>query len=449
MLNPYSHRGMSRSVDKVISQSSERLVTTLAAQGLSGGGGGGSGLGVLSVEARQNTPPVSPTSGQVWLVGCSPTGAWVGHSEQLAEWTGAVWSYSSLTQGQIIYSSDAEEFYFYNGTSSQDYIDLWLLQNSAFQGVVEAYTSTPPGSPTDGMRYVVGASATGVWAGHDYDIARYRCGNWEFFPASEGWLVWVDASDQHLIYNDTLGAWEEYQSKIGLSLDVGAASAGQVPRFDGTLFTNDFLSFNDIENVNVGSPGALQDGYYIGWDNAAGEFQLKALPGGSGVSDLTDLSDVTITTPTSPQVIKYNGSVWVNDELSLNDLSDVDASSPSLNSVPMYTGSGFTLEKVPKAAESLRVVRGRVVGAATPTIDSGTGTFTVVAVGPGDYRVTITPAFSGNCTAVATVSSALGASNDRIIRVADAGTSTFRVLILTTAGSPVHESFSFICAGSA
>jgi Protein of unknown function (DUF2793) len=43
------------------------------------------------VQATQNTPPVSPTEGQVWIVGTVPTGAWVGHANQLAGWFGGAW----------------------------------------------------------------------------------------------------------------------------------------------------------------------------------------------------------------------------------------------------------------------------------------------------------------------------------------------------------------------
>ena len=34
--------------------------------------------------------------------------------------------------------------------------------------------------------------------------------------------------------------------------------------------------------------------------------------GGGGASDLDDLTDVTLTAPSTGQVLKFNGSVWVN-----------------------------------------------------------------------------------------------------------------------------------------
>ena len=48
-------------------------------------------LAARFVQATQNTPPGSPAEGQAWIVGTVPTGAWVGHANQLAGWFGGAW----------------------------------------------------------------------------------------------------------------------------------------------------------------------------------------------------------------------------------------------------------------------------------------------------------------------------------------------------------------------
>jgi len=65
--------------------------------------------------------------------------------------------------------------------------------------------------------------------------------------------------------------------------------------------------------------------------------------------NLTDLGDVTVSGPASGEVIKYNGSEWVNDTDStgttideLNDIGDVSAASPSNHSILKYDGSDWT-----------------------------------------------------------------------------------------------------------
>lgn len=45
---------------------------------------------------KQNTPAVSPSYGDRYIVGPSPTGAWAGHELELAEWVvGDVWEFSA------------------------------------------------------------------------------------------------------------------------------------------------------------------------------------------------------------------------------------------------------------------------------------------------------------------------------------------------------------------
>jgi len=67
--------------------------------------------------------------------------------------------------------------------------------------------TAPPGSPTDGDCYIVGASATGAWATHDKAIARYSSVEtaWEFFTPSEGWSVY--AQDEDKLYRYSGSSW--------------------------------------------------------------------------------------------------------------------------------------------------------------------------------------------------------------------------------------------------
>lgn len=64
-----------------------------------------------------------------------------------------------------------------------DYFAAWL--NCV---VLSVGDTAPPGSPTNGDRYIVGASATGEWATHDDALAVYRDG-WQFYAPTAG--VWV------------------------------------------------------------------------------------------------------------------------------------------------------------------------------------------------------------------------------------------------------------------
>lgn len=51
-----------------------------------------------------NTPPASPTAGDLYVVGTSPTGAWAGQAKNIASWTGSVWKFTVPDGGWHAYS---------------------------------------------------------------------------------------------------------------------------------------------------------------------------------------------------------------------------------------------------------------------------------------------------------------------------------------------------------
>ena len=53
----------------------------------------------------QNAPPGSPSTGDVYLVGTSPTGAWVGHAKDIVEWNGSSWDFTDGVQGDFLYNA--------------------------------------------------------------------------------------------------------------------------------------------------------------------------------------------------------------------------------------------------------------------------------------------------------------------------------------------------------
>lgn len=55
------------------------------------------------VAAQQNTPPGSPAEGDRYLVGTAPGGAWQGHANAIAEWTGAAWEFTSAAAGMVVW----------------------------------------------------------------------------------------------------------------------------------------------------------------------------------------------------------------------------------------------------------------------------------------------------------------------------------------------------------
>jgi hypothetical protein len=74
--------------------------------------------------------------------------------------------------------------------------NLKMLDAVTQLSVLDRDLTAPPGSPTAGDRYIVGASATGAWSGKDGQIARWNGTAWEFYAPKKNWLCVVDDEDK-------------------------------------------------------------------------------------------------------------------------------------------------------------------------------------------------------------------------------------------------------------
>lgn len=93
--------------------------------------------------------------------------------------------------------------------------------------VIDMTHTAPPGGPSDGDLYIVASPATGAWAGHENDLARYR---------SEGafWQFYAAGTQVSLVLNfDDLGLYKfDASSPGGWTL---AGGLGDAPS-DGELY---------------------------------------------------------------------------------------------------------------------------------------------------------------------------------------------------------------------
>ena len=70
-----------------------------------------------SVLNRSNTPPGSPATNDIYLVGTVPTDDWVGHENEIAEWDGAAWTFSTASTGDLLQNDATSITFKFNGTS--------------------------------------------------------------------------------------------------------------------------------------------------------------------------------------------------------------------------------------------------------------------------------------------------------------------------------------------
>lgn len=73
--------------------------------------------------------------------------------------------------------------------------------------VIARNQTAPPASPGEGDRYLVGAGATGAFAGKTLQIATWLAGGWIFLVPKAGWSAYV-AAEQSLLVHDGAG-WRD------------------------------------------------------------------------------------------------------------------------------------------------------------------------------------------------------------------------------------------------
>lgn len=83
--------------------------------------------------------------------------------------------------------------------------------HALLQCSVKSMTLTaPPGSPANGDEYIIAASATGAWSGHDHAIVVWTTddpanpsGIWEFHGPTKGFLAFNEADSLIYSYDGT------------------------------------------------------------------------------------------------------------------------------------------------------------------------------------------------------------------------------------------------------
>jgi hypothetical protein len=83
--------------------------------------------------------------------------------------------------------------------------------------------TAPPGSPSDGARYIPAATATGAWSGKENYVAHYVDGAWEFYAPREGFLAYMRDEDLIYLYNGS--AWVTAEN----ALDADLKTIAQLP----------------------------------------------------------------------------------------------------------------------------------------------------------------------------------------------------------------------------
>lgn len=109
--------------------------------------------------------------------------------------------------------------------------------------VVASRTQTvPPASPGETSAYIVPAGGSGVFAGHQDDLAIFEDGAWSFLDPRPGWQAWVSDEAEHHVWTGTQWRRSQPESSLGAALWGVNATADTTNRLsvsaDATLFNH-------------------------------------------------------------------------------------------------------------------------------------------------------------------------------------------------------------------
>ena len=110
-----------------------------------------------------NDPPGTPSEGDRYIVGGSPTGAWVGHAKSIAWYTGSAWAFDAPEEGWFVYVADETTFYLYTGSAWANYSTPGDMLKSVYDtdddGIVDKAASLDDGTHTATAEDVAAAVA--------------------------------------------------------------------------------------------------------------------------------------------------------------------------------------------------------------------------------------------------------------------------------------------------
>lgn len=172
--------------------------------------------------------------------------------------------------------------------------------------VINATTTSPPGSPSEGDCYIVAATASGSWAGLETTLAMYSGGAWLHLVPQDGFSVYDLATSRQKRFDGA--AWVDDADASASYAIVGVNTSADsynrlAVRAPGTLFTSEGGGAGGSHRITVNKstgPDTASLVFQTGFSGRAemglagsSDFSLKVSPDGSTWLDGVVIDDAT------------------------------------------------------------------------------------------------------------------------------------------------------------
>lgn len=217
--------------------------------------------------------------------------------------------------------------------------------------------TAPPGSPAMGSVYLVGASATGAWAGKDNQIAIYAVSSWIFLVPKAGWRIRNSSTGAYWAHNGTAWAAETVTVAVDLA---------------------------DLGDVDL---AGLADGKILVWNATAAKWKLVSLLMEDAPADGLPYERVAGGWSVAP----VRTSHFAAGLLSASQVVGMFSPSEKMQFPVAFAGSVAVAEVAPTSTSVVFDIKknGTTVGTITFAVGSRKGTFAAVATTTLDPAVTV------------------------------------------------------------
>ena len=248
--------------------------------------------------------------------------------------------------------------------------------------------------------------------------------------------VTTPSNGQVLSYNGTnwVNSASSAGSLSGLSdTSIGTPVNGEVLKYNGTAWVDAQLAYSELSGTPTNVSTFTNDANYVASGDNVSVFTNDAgyLTGITGES-IGDLSDVTVTSATSGEVLKYNGTAWVDASVDYTEVTNTPTNVSTFTNDSGYL-TGITGESIGSLSDVTvtSVASGEVLkynGTAwvNDTISAGGGyTYSAITADPANAQYD----YHYSCTGTFTVTLPASASGDagKEIRIKNMGTGTITV----------------------
>ena len=162
--------------------------------------------------------------------------------------------------------------------------------------VAQVGLTVAPSNPQPGERYVIGAAATGEWAGHDAEIAAWQDGGWAFYVPLSGWVIYALDQQSLMAFDGT--QWESIGSELAqLGVNTAADTNNRLAvKSDAVFFSHDDVT-----------PGSGDMRFTLNMASISNTASLMFADNWTGKAEIGLTAGTDLTVKVSP-----DGSNWAN-----------------------------------------------------------------------------------------------------------------------------------------